>query len=164
MRLTSSFHFFVRVTAPDIKVSLGEYDRCTFDVSSVNVSVESITVHPEFNPETDTYDLALIRLSRPIKFEKRISPICLPNPGQFRRISLWRSKDTLMNSSSTFKSSLPSPPRLSPGFQARLISARSGLWWVGPWARPRITLKITRADHGNWDFLYWDTTNASSRE
>ncbi|KAH0945323.1 hypothetical protein HN011_012520 [Eciton burchellii] len=71
----------VGATAPDIKVSLGEYDRCALDISSVNVSVESVIMHPEFNPEADIYDLALIRLSRPTKFEKRISPICMPNPG-----------------------------------------------------------------------------------
>ncbi|XP_014467234.1 PREDICTED: vitamin K-dependent protein C-like [Dinoponera quadriceps] len=71
----------VGATAPEIKVSLGEYDRCTFDISSVNISVESIILHPEFNPDAHSQDLALIRLSRPTKFEKRISPICLPNPG-----------------------------------------------------------------------------------
>jgi len=76
-------NFLGRVTAHELKVSLGEYDRCTFDVSSVNNSVESVILHPEFNPELNTHDLALIRLSRPTKFEKRISPICLPNPGFF---------------------------------------------------------------------------------
>lgn len=75
--------FLDRATAHEIKVSLGEYDRCTLDISSVNNSVESVILHPEFNPESNTHDLALIRLSRPIKFEKRISPICLPNPGSF---------------------------------------------------------------------------------
>lgn len=50
----------------------------------MNVSVESVIVHPEFNPESRNHDLALIRLSRPTKFEKRISPVCLPNPGLFR--------------------------------------------------------------------------------
>ncbi|XP_011878408.1 PREDICTED: vitamin K-dependent protein C-like [Vollenhovia emeryi] len=71
----------VGATAHEIKISLGEYDRCTLDISSVNNSVESIILHPEFNPESSTHDLALIRLSRPTKFEKRISPVCLPNPG-----------------------------------------------------------------------------------
>ncbi|KAL6262147.1 hypothetical protein P5V15_007244 [Pogonomyrmex californicus] len=71
----------VGATAHEIKISLGEHDRCTLDISSVNVSVEAVTLHPEFNPESDAHDLALIRLSRPTKFEKRISPVCLPNPG-----------------------------------------------------------------------------------
>lgn len=38
-------------------------------------------MYPEFIGETRAHDLALIRLSRPIKFEKRVSPVCLPNPG-----------------------------------------------------------------------------------
>ncbi|XP_070517918.1 phenoloxidase-activating factor 1 [Cardiocondyla obscurior] len=71
----------VGVAVHEVKVSLGEYDRCTVDISSVNNSVESLILHPEFNPEAKIHDIALIRLSRPIKFEKRISPICLPNPG-----------------------------------------------------------------------------------
>lgn len=75
--------FYNRATAHEVKVSLGEYDRCTLDISSVNNSVEFIALHPEFNPDSNTHDLALIRLSRPIKFEKRIAPVCLPNPGLF---------------------------------------------------------------------------------
>ncbi|KAG7211726.1 hypothetical protein KM043_010972 [Ampulex compressa] len=71
----------ISVSAPEVKVSLGEYDRCKLDVSSVNISVESIILHPEFNSESHAHDLALIRLSRSTSFEKRISPICLPNPG-----------------------------------------------------------------------------------
>ncbi|XP_018347579.1 PREDICTED: vitamin K-dependent protein C-like [Trachymyrmex septentrionalis] len=71
----------IGATAHEIKASLGEYDRCNLDISSVNISVESIILHPEFNLESSTHDLALIRLSRPTKIEKRISPICLPNPG-----------------------------------------------------------------------------------
>ncbi|XP_043280113.1 phenoloxidase-activating factor 3-like [Venturia canescens] len=71
----------VGATAPEIKVSLGEYDRCNIDISSINSSVETVTMYPEFNPDSHAHDLALVRLSRPIKFEKRISPVCLPNPG-----------------------------------------------------------------------------------
>lgn len=74
-----NFHF--SATAPEIKVTIGAYDRCHIDVSSSNVSVEHIIMYPEYNKETNAHDLALLRLSRPIKFEKRVSPVCLPNPG-----------------------------------------------------------------------------------
>ena len=33
--------------------------------------------------ESQAHNLALIKLSQPIKFDRRISPICLPNPGKF---------------------------------------------------------------------------------
>ena len=83
-QITKFSYFFnpLSSTAPEIKVSLGEYDRCNLDISSFNSSVESLIIHPEFNIESRAHDLALIRLSRPTKFEKRIAPICLPNPGQ----------------------------------------------------------------------------------
>ncbi|XP_078036657.1 chymotrypsinogen A [Augochlora pura] len=71
----------VSVTPAEVKVSLGEYDRCSLDVSSATISVESVFLYPEYNPDSRAHDLALIKLSQPIKFERRISPICLPNPG-----------------------------------------------------------------------------------
>ncbi|XP_011302141.1 uncharacterized protein [Fopius arisanus] len=71
----------IATTSPEVKISLGGYDRCHLDVSSMNISVDSIILYPEFTPKTNAHDLALIRLSRPIKFEKRVSPVCLPNPG-----------------------------------------------------------------------------------
>ncbi|XP_033333961.2 vitamin K-dependent protein C [Megalopta genalis] len=71
----------VSVTPAEVKVSLGEYDRCSLDVSSATISVESVSLYPEYNPDSRAHDLALIKLSQPIKFERRISPICLPNPG-----------------------------------------------------------------------------------
>ncbi|XP_014295835.1 phenoloxidase-activating factor 1-like [Microplitis demolitor] len=86
-------------TAPEIKVSLGGYDRCHIDISSVNTSVDTIIMYPEFVSETHAHDLALIRLSRPIKFEKRISPVCLPNPnstylGQVGTLLGWTETET----------------------------------------------------------------------
>ncbi|XP_026674944.1 serine proteinase stubble-like [Ceratina calcarata] len=77
----SSASQLLGATAPEIKVSLGEYDRCNLDVSSTTVSVESLILYPEYNPESHAHNLALIKLSQTIKFNRRISPICMPNPG-----------------------------------------------------------------------------------
>ena len=68
-------------TPPEIKVSLGEYDRCHIDVSSVNISVDAVISHPEFAYEARDHDLALIRLSRSTQFERRVQPVCLPDAG-----------------------------------------------------------------------------------
>lgn len=71
------------VTAAEVKVSLGEYDRCNLDVSSSTISVESLILYPEYNIESHAHNLALIKLSQTVKFERRLSPICLPNPGTY---------------------------------------------------------------------------------
>ncbi|XP_043470214.1 vitamin K-dependent protein C-like [Leptopilina heterotoma] len=90
-------------TPPEVKVSLGEYDRCNLDISSINISVEHIYIHPQFNLESKAHDLALIRFSRSIKFEKRISPVCLPNAAstytnQVGTVSGWTVSTTLEES------------------------------------------------------------------
>ncbi|KAF5295124.1 hypothetical protein FQA39_LY13275 [Lamprigera yunnana] len=64
----------------DVKVTLGQQDRCTPDVSSLNVSVEKVIIHKEFNPTNKAHDIALLKLSSSIIFEKRILPICLSSP------------------------------------------------------------------------------------
>lgn len=71
------------VTAAEVKVSLGEYDLCNLDVSSSTISVESLILYPEYNIESHAHNLALIKLSQTVKFERRLSPICLPNPGMY---------------------------------------------------------------------------------
>lgn len=63
-----------------LKITIGHYDRCLPDRSSLNVSVDRIIIHPEFSERTRAHDLALIRLSTPITFEKGVSPICLATP------------------------------------------------------------------------------------
>ncbi|XP_001606281.2 trypsin-1-like [Nasonia vitripennis] len=71
----------IGATPPEVKVALGEYDRCQLDISSVNASVDAIITHPEFNYEARAHDLSLIRLSRSTQFERRVLPVCLPDPG-----------------------------------------------------------------------------------
>lgn len=71
------------VTAAEVKVSLGEYDLCNLDVSSSTISVESLILYPEYNIESHAHNLALIKLSQTVKFERRLLPICLPNPGMY---------------------------------------------------------------------------------
>ncbi|XP_014213711.1 vitamin K-dependent protein C-like [Copidosoma floridanum] len=71
----------IGATPPEVKVALGEYDRCHLDVSSVNMSADALISHPEFNYESRAHDLALVRLSRSTHLERRVLPACLPEPG-----------------------------------------------------------------------------------
>ncbi|CAH2012041.1 unnamed protein product [Acanthoscelides obtectus] len=68
------------LTPLDIKVTLGQFDRCVPDTSSTNTSVEKIILHPDFSPENRAHDIALIKLSTLVKIERRISPVCLASP------------------------------------------------------------------------------------
>lgn len=73
--------YICRFTPYDIKVTLGHYDLCFPDISSINISVESVFIHPDFNPGNRAHDLALLRLANIASLERRIRPICLPTPG-----------------------------------------------------------------------------------
>ncbi|XP_017770581.1 PREDICTED: serine protease 27-like [Nicrophorus vespilloides] len=71
----------IGLTPYDLKVTLGQFDRCFPDVSSQNVSVDAIKLHPDFSPGNRAHDLALVKLSSPINFDRKINPICIALPG-----------------------------------------------------------------------------------
>lgn len=71
------------LTPYDVKVTLGQYDRCFPDTSSTNVSTERIITHPDYNAARGLHNIALVRLSSSVTFERRISPICLSYPSKF---------------------------------------------------------------------------------
>ena len=41
-------------------------------------SLKTIITHPDYNPMTFDYDVALLELSRPLEFTNTIHPVCLP--------------------------------------------------------------------------------------
>jgi hypothetical protein len=61
-----------------VKVTLGAYDRCQMDTTSVNDSISSITVLPNYDARTGSHDIALLKLTNPITFNDNIKPVCLP--------------------------------------------------------------------------------------
>ena len=69
-----------------IKVYLGEYSLYA-DVEPLprqSYSLLRIYMHPfyEFTPQADRFDVAILKLSRPVLYEPHISPICLPDKGK----------------------------------------------------------------------------------
>lgn len=57
-----------------------------FDVSNQNEPfpyierrVKTVVSHPSFDPKTFEYDLALIRFTEPIQYERNIIPVCVPH-------------------------------------------------------------------------------------
>ncbi|KAG0721191.1 Serine protease 55 [Chionoecetes opilio] len=65
-------------------LNLGDWDLSTTnDGPSLNITPESVTVHPQYSRATLQNDLAILRLPSKIKFTDDIKPICLPTEGEF---------------------------------------------------------------------------------
>jgi len=67
---------------PDqVLLRFGEYDleRSTEPYQHVERKVQIIATHPQFDPRTFEYDLALLRFSEPVPFQPNILPICIPD-------------------------------------------------------------------------------------
>jgi len=74
-------HCVENVSPTDLLLRLGE-----FDVSSEKETypylerrVQIIAPHPQFDPRTFEYDLALLRFYEPIHYQRNIIPICIPD-------------------------------------------------------------------------------------
>ncbi|XP_071452287.1 serine protease 33 [Hetaerina americana] len=88
--VATAAHCVHRARLRDITVFLGEYDTQNTGMYSEPLPGEARRVvkkviHPEFQyrvTQPDRYDLALLRLSRPVSFRANIIPICLPTAGQ----------------------------------------------------------------------------------
>ena len=73
-------HCIEHVAATDLLLRLGEYnvsnDKEPFGY--VDRRVQLAATHPQFNPVTYEYDLALLRFDEKLRFRKHILPVCLP--------------------------------------------------------------------------------------
>lgn len=61
-------------------VRLGEHHLYAKDKAEVEMRVERSFGHPDFDEETFEHDIALLRLPRPVTYNKYILPVCLPGP------------------------------------------------------------------------------------
>ncbi|GAB6033117.1 hypothetical protein CHUAL_012728 [Chamberlinius hualienensis] len=75
-------HCVARAKAPQIIVTLGDYELKSEDepFESESYRVVDVRVHPrfQFTPQADRFDVAVLRLDRPVNYKPHISPICLP--------------------------------------------------------------------------------------
>jgi len=49
-------------------------------------NVHDVVLHPDWNPKSDDYDadIAIIVLNKPVRFNPKVQPICLPQPGDLQ--------------------------------------------------------------------------------
>ncbi|XP_024085402.1 chymotrypsin-like protease CTRL-1 isoform X2 [Cimex lectularius] len=79
--IITAAHCVPNVRPEKILIRLGEYDfNRVNDSKTVDVSVESIQSHEEFDGSTYENDIALITLKEKASYDEYVHPICLPMP------------------------------------------------------------------------------------
>lgn len=68
------------VPPSDLLLRLGEHDLSTESEPYLHQErrVQIVASHPQFDPRTFEYDLALLRFYEPITFQPNILPVCVP--------------------------------------------------------------------------------------
>ncbi|XP_016297190.1 coagulation factor X [Sinocyclocheilus anshuiensis] len=78
------------------RVVVGEFDTLVNESQEVTHDVDKILIHKNYMADTYHNDIALIKLSKPIKFTKFIIPACLPEREFAERI-LMRREDGMVS-------------------------------------------------------------------
>ncbi|XP_056390130.1 serine protease 33-like [Hyla sarda] len=71
-----------RLTNGELYVMLGVLNLTGTSTSGVIVPVKTVIIHPIYNGDGTSGDLALLELESPVTFNNYIWPICLPSPNQ----------------------------------------------------------------------------------
>uniref|UniRef100_T1HAB6 Peptidase S1 domain-containing protein n=1 Tax=Rhodnius prolixus TaxID=13249 RepID=T1HAB6_RHOPR len=78
-------HCVARANARQVQVTLGDYviNSAVEPLPAYTYGVRQISVHPyfKFTPQADRFDVAVLRLDRPVQYMPHIAPICLPTKG-----------------------------------------------------------------------------------
>ncbi|CAG2122496.1 unnamed protein product, partial [Medioppia subpectinata] len=61
-------------------VRAGEHDLIFADGYEQQIRVSDIFVHPDYDAETVDNDIAVLRLRTPLKINRFVAPVCLPEP------------------------------------------------------------------------------------
>eukprot|EP00112_Aurelia_sp_Birch-Aquarium-sp1_P007983 Seg1871.3 transcript_id=Seg1871.3/GoldUCD/mRNA.D3Y31 product="Transmembrane protease serine 9" protein_id=Seg1871.3/GoldUCD/D3Y31 len=78
--IISAAHCFQRGNSPSsITARLGDHNRLSNEGTEQVIRLSRVINHPRYNSRTQDNDIALLRLSRKVKFTKYIRPACLPS-------------------------------------------------------------------------------------
>ncbi|XP_078373258.1 trypsin-like isoform X2 [Oculina patagonica] len=94
--IVTAAHCFLFTNNPvDFTVFVGEHDVHVVEGNEQVIPIDKIILHPSWNWPTIDYDIALIKLKNPIKFNNNVRPVCLPTtdfaPGTNCYITGWGS-------------------------------------------------------------------------
>lgn len=78
--MTAGHCVYGNVHAPkQFRVKMGVYNqKQSKEVGEVVVEIKKIHLHPNYDPDDASYDIALLQLKTPIKYTNHIQPVCLP--------------------------------------------------------------------------------------
>ncbi|XP_011346689.1 serine proteinase stubble [Ooceraea biroi] len=79
-------HCVAKASARQVQVTLGDYvvNSASESLPAYTFGVREIRVHPyfKFTPQADRFDVAVLRLDRPVHYMPHIAPICLPEKNE----------------------------------------------------------------------------------
>ena len=75
--IITAAHCTIGKTKGSVKVIVNEHD-VTVDDGQETFDVCSKEEHPNYKPDTNEHDFAILTLCKPLAFSKNVSPICLP--------------------------------------------------------------------------------------
>ncbi|KAE8631323.1 hypothetical protein XENTR_v10001152 [Xenopus tropicalis] len=79
--LVSAAHCFNDFQDPAVWVAyIATTSLSGTDSSTVKATIRNIIKHPSYDPDTADYDVAVLELDSPLKFNKYTQPVCLPDP------------------------------------------------------------------------------------
>ncbi|XP_076977350.1 transmembrane protease serine 9 [Tamandua tetradactyla] len=76
--LLSAAHCFNHTKVELARAHLGTASLAGVGGSPVKVALRRVVLHPLFNPGSLDFDLAVLELAEPLRFNKYIQPVCLP--------------------------------------------------------------------------------------
>nr|XP_055050400.1 chymotrypsin-like protease CTRL-1 [Misgurnus anguillicaudatus] len=77
----SAAHCFQSIGMPDIVIYLGRQNQQGPNPLEINRTVIQLIIHPNYDPDTQDNDIALLQLSSSVNFTDYIKPVCLAAAG-----------------------------------------------------------------------------------
>jgi len=78
--VTAAHCVYRRESIPSFfKITVGEHDRSKREGSEEDYTVEKVIRHPQYDTRHLNNDIALLKLNRPVTFNKYVQPACLPS-------------------------------------------------------------------------------------
>ncbi|XP_054980680.1 transmembrane protease serine 9 [Sorex araneus] len=76
--LLSAAHCFNHTKVEHVRAHVGTASLAGIGGSPVKLGLRRLVLHPQYNPANLDFDVAVLELARPLRFNKFVQPVCLP--------------------------------------------------------------------------------------